>query len=325
MRYYVGIDGGGSKTRFACIDEKGRTIAEYLCGGTYYRQLGADAVEQRLLLGVKAVTEKLNEQPAAISFGMPGYGEAMPDDEVFVARMREAFHPIPFFAANDVAMAFYGAFAGNSGILLVAGTGSMAWGQDDGGDERRCGGWSHHFGDEGSGFWVGRRALELFTKESDGRMPKTVFHSMLRDQLSVPAHCADIEIVAQLENLFRERGSVAAVHRVLHEAALRGDEAAEKIYDEAAEELAAIVLAMARDMSFAGTVPVSYVGGMFKCEKFILEPVKARVEAALDANFSPPLSGPCHGAALYAASELGDGEYFAALRDAIIESEAESV
>lgn len=322
MRYYVGIDGGGSKTRFLSIDEDGRMVAEHLSGGTYYRQLGADAVIATLKCGIQAVTGGVADKVAAISFGMPGYGETPDEDESFVALLGECFSPVPVYVANDVAMAFHGAFAGGPGILLVAGTGSMAWGRDLLNREYRCGGWSHLFGDEGSGFWIGRCALELFSKESDGRLPKTALYTLLREHLKIPLTADDVSIIQKAESLFANRAEMASLHRVLQKAAEQGDEIARAVYTEASNELASIIQAIYSKMFFAGkNVPVSYVGGLFNCRELILEPVKAKTLAAFSADFHPPLLTPCQGAVLYAAGQLCDTEAYLHLRDGMLYEE----
>lgn len=325
MSLYIGIDGGGSKTRFACFDERGKLLREHLAGGCYYRQLGADAVEKTIIDGIKAVTDGLGGELAAVSFGMPGYGEALAEDESFAARLAQKLAPAPFFAANDVAMAYHGAFAGAAGILLVSGTGSMAWGQDERGVQRRCGGWSEHFGDEGSGYWVGREAIALFSKQSDGRLPKTVFYRLFKEYMSSPMEEDDLALVPRIEALFASRSQVAAIHRVLLKAAELGDSQAVGIYERAAVELASIVKGMRGSMDFASAVPVSWVGGMFNCEELLLEPFKRNVEAAFAASFHPPILGPCQGAALFAAAKLPDRAAFEILRDGMLEEVRKNV
>lgn len=325
MTYYIGIDGGGSKTRFACFDETGVLLKEYVSGGSYCRQLGVAAVEAVLLDGIKRVRDGLYGELAAVSFGMPGFGESPEEEERLLSSLRRDLAPVPFFVANDVAMAFHGAFAGNSGIMLVAGTGSMAWGRDENGEERRCGGWSECFGDEGSGYWVGRKAIGLFSKESDGRKPKTLFYDLLKAYLNCADEENDLALVSRLEALFESRAQVAKVHRVLLEAAEQGDREALEIYAHAAEELASIVIAMRRGMAFGGNVPVSYVGGMFNCERLILDPVKKLIEASFDASINPPMLGPCQGAALFAAARLGDPRAFENLRAGMLGEERKNV
>lgn len=325
MRYYIGIDGGGSKTRFCCISESGETLSECVSAGTYYRQRGAEAVIETIVDGIKTVTGGLDGELVAVSFGMPGYGEALPGDDVFLSALQASLAPTPLFAANDVAMAFNGAFAGGTGIMLVAGTGSMAWGRDETGRERRCGGWSELFGDEGSGYWVGRKAIELFSKESDGRIPKTAFYSIFRNSMGICENEDDLSLVSGMEALFQSRAKVASVHRLLLEAAMSGDEAAAAVYAQAVEELFLIVSGMIRNMSFAGVVPVSYVGGMFNCDTLITGPLKKRLQSLCQIDFCPPMLGPCQGAVLYAAERLGNTEVYRRLRDGMLSEEMKNV
>ena len=88
---------------------------------------------------------------------------------------------------NDVEAAFVGAFAGRPGVLLLAGTGSMAWGSD-GTRQVRTGGWGEGFGDEGSAYWIGRRALGLASQALDGGTPTPTSRSAAESSAGRPTH-----------------------------------------------------------------------------------------------------------------------------------------
>jgi N-acetylglucosamine kinase len=108
------------------------------------------------------------EQPAAAILGLPVHGEV----EAISERQRTVASNVfscPHLVLNDVEVAFDGAFASDDGVLVLAGTGSMAWAKV-GGESARFGGWGNAFGDEGSAFWIGREALSLASQALDGRI-----------------------------------------------------------------------------------------------------------------------------------------------------------
>lgn len=321
MSYFIGVDGGGSKTKFLCVDSTGSSLAELQIGSTFYRQKGLDDTVEVLRSGVAAVRRGIEGELSAISFGLPGYGETPSDDAKIFSRLSSCFSPTPVFVCNDAAAALYGAFAGEPGILIVAGTGSIAWGIDDTGREDRCGGWSHLFGDEGSGYWIGAEALRLFSKESDGRLPKTKIYTLMRERFSLAEEDCDISSISEIEKLFSDRREVAALQKIANRAALCKDKFALEIYARAVEELSAIVCALFNKLSFRGMVPVSYVGGLFNCRELILEPMRERLTAAFDARFQPPLLEPCQGALLYCISRMCTGQDCSGFRSGMIKQQ----
>lgn len=147
------------------------------------------------------------------------------------------------------------------GINLVAGTGSIAYGEHDG-VSARAGGWGEVFGDEGSGYWIASRGLQAFARMSDGRAPIGPLHQLLSAHLAL-RHDLEIceRIMGQAETA-RER--VAALAPQIVEAASRGDVAARDILREAGHELAAVVLAIRARLGFAAdkAVPLSWSGSI---------------------------------------------------------------
>lgn len=121
MKLFLGIDGGGSKMRFALCDENGCIIAEYTTIGTAYRELGVDRVCALLKDGVDRMLGGRGDV-SSVCFGMPCYGESMADDLLAVEQIRQALAPLPVTFKNDVAAAWAGSLAFESGIIILAGT-----------------------------------------------------------------------------------------------------------------------------------------------------------------------------------------------------------
>lgn len=300
MEIWIGIDGGGTKTQFAAIGEDGRQYGVYRTGGVYYHQIGVDEVCRRLTRGIDALC--LQGEYAGIQgicFGMPGYGESGEADSRAVEAVRAALPPVPLHVVNDVEVGWAGALAIAPGINIVAGTGSIAYGRDGAGRSMRCGGWASFFSDEGSCYWLGRRTLELFAKQSDGRCPVGPLYGLLKERLGIRE---DWEVNVQAREIFApSREQTAALQEILFLAAEAGDPGALALYEEAGKELAQMVRAVAEGLSLREPA-VSYSGGLFATGERILEPLCR--ELRIPIKLCPPALSPAQGAALLAVERF---------------------
>lgn len=298
---FIGIDGGGSKTRFLAADLDGALYAEAVAGPTYYRQSGIAQVILALRDGIAACLPA--GRRAAVCFGMPGYGESPAEDGAAMREISAALSPHLVCFENDVAAGWAGAFALSPGVSIVGGTGAMSYGRDANGTVARCGGWSEFFSDEGSGYWLGKQLLQLFSQQSDRRLPRTALYDLVRERLALQN---DFDLISLAEKRFiPSRKETAALQSILLEAARMGDPFALASYDEAAKNLAGILCGSINKLRFPEkTVPASYVGGLFEISDLIRDPVRRYAEAQLapqSLSFAPPLLSPCEGAILLAA------------------------
>jgi N-acetylglucosamine kinase-like BadF-type ATPase len=190
------------------------------------------------------------------------------------------------------------------GINVVAGTGSMTYGER-GGRGLRVGGWGELFGDEGSAHWMGVAALNAFSRMSDGRLPRSSLHDRIRAATGVEHDLDVIDVV--LTRWGAGRGRIAGLARTVTTAAGEGDPTAKAIVEQAVQHLADLADTTRRGLGFeAGEpVPVSYSGGVFRADA-----VRSGFAAALE-DRSPafrmqqPRFPPAVGAALYAAKLAG--------------------
>ena len=301
--YYIGADGGGSKTRFLCVDAAGKPCGHGLTMGTYVAQDGIDAVISRLKDGIRQCLPEDATQ-VLMGFGMPAYGENKELDAMAVEKIREALAPIRVCFANDSVIGWAGALAMLPGISVVGGTGSIAFGRDPQGRAERCGGWHEFFSDEGSGYWLGKRLLQLFSQQSDGRREKTLLYDMVRKRLSLED---DYEITGLVSReCVDSRKNTAALQAILLDAARAGDPDALESYDMATDEMSRLVLTVLRKLDFPEGEPVtvSYQGGLFNIKEFVADPVRRKIQAAApQTQFVGPRLSPCHGAILLAMEE----------------------
>lgn len=308
VRTFLGIDGGGSKTDFLLIDESGRALAAQRAGSAYYLETGADALEQMLTSGIHDTLRQagLSIDRVAYAFiGLPAYGE---DGRVLARLDRVAAAVLPperYRCGNDMVCGWAGALAGLDGISVVAGTGSIAYGEYEG-QGARAGGWGELFSDEGSAYWVAREALTLFSRMSDGRSKKGPLYRLLLDHFKVSA---DLDLCGAVYGPpALTRSELAALAPIAAQAARAGDVAAQRIFQAAANELAAIVHAVRDTLAVPAPLrlPVSYSGGMFQLHNTLAPMLRAALDATdRKYEFTSPRMSPSAGAALYAAKLAG--------------------
>lgn len=305
-KYYIGIDGGGSKTKFLCFDHAGRMCGSATTNGTYCVQDGIDSVLSRLKDGIaRCLPEETTD--VLIGFGMPAYGENREPDTLAAAKIRETFSPMQVYIDNDSAIGWAGALTMKPGISVVAGTGSIAYGRDASGKTVRCGGWHEFFSDEGSGYWLGKQLLQLFSQESDGRLTKTALYDLVCSELSLREDFDIIKLVN--ERYAHSRKDTAALQTILLKAAKIGNPRALDCYDRASGELCRLIITVLNKLDYpkGEKVAVSYQGGLFSIPDLIRNPVAQKVRAAAfpyEIDFHPPKLDPCRGAVLLAMAEL---------------------
>lgn len=305
---FLGVDGGGTKTAFALIDAQGRVLARHEEGSTYHVEVGMDGVAETLRRGVQAVLATARSDLSAIDFaffGLPAYGEDRAAQAALDLLAGGIVGHERSLCGNDMVCSWAGSLACLDGISVIAGTGSMAYGEFAG-SRARAGGWGELFSDEGSAHWIARAGLTLFSRMSDGRAPKGPLHGLMRERLGLDD---DLDLCGVVYGqLGGDRSRIAQLARLVSEAANRGDAQARAIFDAAAGELVEVVDAVRSRLDVAddAALKVSYTGGLFNDGGLLLAPF----ERALAASARPyqllkPRLAPVLGAALYAARTAG--------------------
>jgi N-acetylglucosamine kinase-like BadF-type ATPase len=319
LRTYLGVDGGGSKTAFLLIDKSGRVLASHTEGPAYYLQIGLDEMRAMLARGIGTTLRLGGVVAGALDFaflGLPAYGE----DSQLLPALNSAASPLllpaQYRCGNDAVCGWAGALACQDGINVVAGTGSIAYGEFEG-RTARAGGWGELFSDEGSAYWVAREGLRLFSRMSDGRARRGALYDILKQHFDLKA---DLDLCAAVYGGDTLRSELAGFARLVAEAAVAGDAEAAAVFTAAAAELAQIAAAVKRGLGIPDGVPVtvSYSGGLFQQRELLLEPFKLALAGHGRAyRFAEPRLSPVAGAALYAAKLSGaplDAEGITALQ-----------
>lgn len=303
---FLGVDGGGTKTAFALIDAQGQVLARHEEGSTYHVEVGMDGVAETLRRGVQAVLA--GREASAIDFaffGLPAYGEDRAAQAALDLLAGTVVGHERSLCGNDMVCSWAGSLACADGISVIAGTGSMAYGEFAG-RQARAGGWGELFSDEGSAHWIARAGLTLFSRMSDGRAPRGPLHGLMRERLGLDD---DLDLCGVVYGqLGGDRSRIAQLARLVSEAAQLGDAQASAIFDAAAGELADVVDAVRRRLEVADEVAlkVSYTGGLFNEGGLLLAPFE-RALAASPRHYQvvKPRLAPVLGAALYAARTAG--------------------
>jgi glucosamine kinase len=270
----LGIDGGGTKTEAAVVDAEGRVVWRDRTGG-----LDPTAGPEWDI-----VLEELANMAGPVAqaaLGLPYHGE--------IAEISRRQHRVStqlfgssVLVANDVALAFEGALAGAEGVLVLAGTGSMAWARGPLGTHR-VGGWGDIFGDEGSAYWIGRAALARISRELDGRDPESGFARAMLAEMGIAPEGLSTWAYAEAPRATRAQA---------------GDAVAGALMQAAGEELGLLGQTAVRQCGTADRW--SYAGGV------MADPtVLATVTAAMGCPPVPPILPPVGGAVLAAAKAAG--------------------
>ncbi len=295
---FLGVDGGGTKTAFVVVDESAAVIAEYTGGSSYHPQIGLNGLEDLLREGI----ERVCPDPARLRnafFGLPAFGEDSRIDPVLAALPAKFLGHGRYSCGNDMVCGWAGSLGGEDGINIVAGTGSIAYGER-GGRSARAGGWGELFSDEGSAYWIAIEGLRAYAKKVDGRIGRGPLVTVLKDHFALDS---ELDLCGRINAPGTNRDTIAALCPLVSQAASAGDPAASEIFARAGVELAAIVHAVGQQLggdALAAT-RVSYSGGVFQAGSLVLEPLASRL-ATFEQGYElvEPLADGRLGAALYA-------------------------
>ncbi|HEV2659540.1 MAG TPA: BadF/BadG/BcrA/BcrD ATPase family protein, partial [Ktedonobacteraceae bacterium] len=230
--YALGIDGGGSKTCAVLVDEQGNECGRGLAGSSNYHAVGIEQAAAHIRAAVEEalLTSNCSQPVKSAWLGLAGIDRPA-DYDALLPHLR--FVAAAVRLTNDAELVL-SALEEQAGVALIAGTGSIALGQDGKGRSERCGGWGHLLGDEGSGYAIGLRALQAAVRAADGRGPETRLLELVLRYWQLTS--AD-EIIGKVYS-DGDKAAIAAVSALTFQAALAGDDMACTIVQEAARELA---------------------------------------------------------------------------------------
>lgn len=240
---FIGIDGGGTKTACMIGDGSGNVLAQCYGPSSNIKSSSWEVVQQVLWLLIQQVLALSNSNETQLQGVFLGLaGADRPEDKAQILAFFEGKLPasVRVSVHNDAITALSAGTWGEAGIVLISGTGSIAYGfLPESSVSIRVGGWGYLLGDEGSGFDIGRQALIAVMKEHDGRGARTLLTEYILEHLSLQDPDQIITYVYGQANM---RTSIADISRIVVKAAKEGDQAALAITEEAVKELARLAI-----------------------------------------------------------------------------------
>ncbi|MFQ5945067.1 MAG: N-acetylglucosamine kinase [Anaerolineae bacterium] len=299
-RYFLGVDGGGTKTEAGIVDGTGQLLGTGQAGPSNYDDVGADTAQANISLAVEAAKKNVDSPGAqfdAAFLGMAGLPSAK--DRAIIRNIAQNLRlssPETTGVDSDVRIALAAGLGGRPGMVQIAGTGSHTFGMNAAGESWRAGGWGHLLSDEGSGYWLGIQAMKAAVRATDGRINDTSLVERVQTHLGLD-HMNEIMHRIYVGGL--SRADVAAMAPLVMDAAQDGDKVARALIRRGAEELAMCVMAVAERLGFAdGPSELATVGGLFEAGDVFAEPFRSAVVARLPRCHVipaelPPVLGAC--------------------------------
>lgn len=247
--YFIGIDGGGSATRAVVINESREELGRGAAGPSSHYAVGPAAAATACRIAAVAAIKDARDmhadfnpaEVAAWGFGLAGVRRES-DQELMVAFLDEICD-VPFVLETDVVAAHAGAFAGDPGIVVSAGTGAITLGADEYGEQFYADGWGPLLGDEGGGYWIGVEALRAICRSLDGRSHPTAMTEPVFKLLGVADGGELVQFIYSEECT---RNDIARIAEIVFEQAEEGVVEAVEIRARAAAMMARSVRSVAR-------------------------------------------------------------------------------
>ena len=295
MPYYLGIDGGGTKTTCAVGDEA-RLLASASAGPSNIVRVGEAQARESLKQAVHqacAICGITPEQVARTCVG--GSGAARRELAAIVRGILAEILPTPVDVVGDMEIALEAAFGDDPGVIVIAGTGSIAYGRDKTGKTLRAGGWGFEIGDEGSAHWIGRCAVSAVLRARD-RIGEETDTSSLAKALSKAWGVSSLSDLARAANSVPPPDFAALFRAVV----VSEDELARKVLSKAGRELAdtaAVVIRRLFGEDDMTVVPVAMIGGVFRHAALVREAFYNELQTlAARARVVPQVVDPVEGA-----------------------------
>jgi len=304
--HVLGIDAGGTKTTALLADADGRIVGEGRAGGANLQAHGELEVEKVLHSVIDLALGERPVAPAAVCLGLAGV-DREGDGRVIRDIMKRLGFRAHTLIVNDALIALVAGNGGlGPGIVLVSGTGSIAYGVNRRGGAARAGGWGSSLGDEGSGYWIGRRVLAAVVRDADGRGPQTALTSMVlaRFGLSRPE-----QLVAAIYDDVTGRSAIASLGPTVEQARAEGDLVAIEILRDAATELSLAASSVVTRLEMRGDqFPTWLAGGLLTGVPWLAAEVTRHLAEVAPRSVVAPLTvEPAIGAVRLALAEAQGG------------------
>ncbi len=309
MHFFLGIDGGGTRTTVWLADEEGKVLARAEAGPSNPVKVGFRAAQHeignatRAALGQAGILKAPRQRTHAVKLnavcaGISGVDRPSVHDPL-IKWMRRNIPARRHLLTSDAAIALAAAVGDSPGIIVIAGTGSIAFARDDRGRILRAGGWGSPFDNLGAGYDLGRRAVTAALQAFDGRGARTRLLTQLTRVLA-------LKDITEVVSKHLEPQQIAALAPLVLEAAHRGDLVASHLCDESACRLAELATALLKRAGWVRrSVPVVCTGGVFQSSPLIQRAFARQLRRFAPLTRVELLNRPPVEGALFLARSLG--------------------
>ena len=304
MQYVLGIDSGGTNYRVEAQSLAGERLGFFIGQPANHYYISPDEMSRRINASIDACLAQFGGQrtdAAAIVCGTTGLDS--PEDETL---LRDFYNALPGFSCpirilNDAELAHY-TVTGGLGVLVISGTGSIAFGRNKAGQTCRTGGWLFTvLGDEGSGTWVSRRTLRYLGRWLDGAVPDSELTQLVSHALAITKRDDLNKLAAQCGE---KPWHVPPLGKLVNTAANAGDGAAIEILREAAvltADLVSDAVHILKLDEIEPDFPVGAWGSNLLCSPTMMDAFRCEIATRFpQAQLLPPTRTATEGAAALA-------------------------
>jgi glucosamine kinase len=303
--FVLGVDGGSTKTICAISNEIFEVLGVGEAGPSNYHNVGIREAQKNVALAIKHALSVGGLERKRTDIGCFGIGGlwGAKEHEVISEFIKSLGVSKEYLIVNDTLAAYHAVTLGNPGIVVIAGTGSMAYGEDSDNNGVLLGGWGWLIGDEGGAFYIARKALMRITKAIDKRASKTKLMELAKKHFQISTF--DDLVTAVYHNLPNPQ-AIASFAIMVSEAAQKGDEAAKEILEDSGKELALMAETVARNLGIADQqIIIGGVGSVWD-SNIVWRVFKREVKKKLPrATFEKPVKFPVVGALAMGLSKKG--------------------
>lgn len=272
---FLGIDGGGTKTS-CVVGDANSLLGAGTSGGSNVVRVGERQARESLGAAIRQACAAADVNPMQIQRTCVGIaGGALAEISEVVRRLLSEFVSGQIEVVGDMVIAMEAAFGSGPGVIVIAGTGSIAYGRNSKGETARAGGWGFAISDEGSGYWIGRSAVAVCMRDHDeGRAASSALLENIMKAWSVDSR-------EQLVLTANKSADFAALAPAVVFAADAGDATARNVLTQAGTELATSAgIVIARLFGNAVAVPVALSGGVFCNSALVRQSVEENIRSA---------------------------------------------
>ncbi|HXL03986.1 MAG TPA: BadF/BadG/BcrA/BcrD ATPase family protein [Bacillota bacterium] len=306
MGLVIAIDAGGTKTDCLIGTTQGEILAKSVSGPANYQLVGIDGVLRVISELLRATDDYWSHERHGFEvmwIGIAGVDRPGEREQVAMS-LRNLGAASKVIVDNDAMIALASGTMGKPGIVVIAGTGSIAFGVNGEGKRTRAGGWGYILGDEGSAYYIGHSALNQVTRAQDGRGQPTLLAQAIIDHFGIDSidGLVGLAYTGKLDRI-----DIAGLSPLVAEAAKEGDETACRILDSAGAELGIAAGAVAKALNMERSAfPCVTTGGVFKSGKAVTYALMRELaKVAPMSHLVEPEFPPVVGAYFMGIRELG--------------------